>query len=112
MPLSAVVPVVAFQPPPSDRSSKPRLGAKFWDAALTRCPARLFLPPSFPILSSYSTLSLQVLSKLQAQLQQGPLPGTTGTELMAKGGSFGNGGRLAFPTLSKPRVFASCVPYM
>jgi hypothetical protein len=35
---------------------------------------------------------LQILVQLQRQLEKGPLPDTMGSELLNKGGSFGNGG--------------------
>jgi hypothetical protein len=68
-------------------------------------------PPSVPhtadcLTSSGCTsrVNTQILSKLQEQLQQGPLPGTTGTELLQQGGSYGNGGRQLL--LAKPGVVA------
>lgn len=39
-------------------------------------------------------LNEQILAKLQLQLEQGPLPPTLGTELLAQGGSYGNGGAM------------------
>lgn len=36
----------------------------------------------------------QILAQLQQQLQEGPLPATLGSELLDKGGSYGNGGEV------------------
>jgi hypothetical protein len=70
------------------------------------CICPLPLPTACLSLPQHTTLSLQVLSKLQAQLQQGPLPCTTGTELMAKGGSYSNGGGMLLLAASQlPAVF-------